>query len=135
MPAGPGPEGSLMGPWFVIPVSGTVQRQTNPILASLLAATATGFKTDAAAQAYADSHALLHGTSPGGQATGATVGAAESVGSFLGRLTQKATWIRVAEGVIGGLLLLFGINGLIHAATGVDVAGKVARGAAVGAML
>ena len=109
-----------MGPWFVIPVSGTVQRQTNPVLAAGLAATATGFKTRAAAMAYANSHAIGHGTSPGGQ----VVGGISSVTDFL---TSSSTWIRIGEVVAGILLVAIGVNAMLKGTPAGKAAGSAIK--------
>lgn len=44
--------------------------------------------------------------------TGAA-GSANSVGDFLGRLTQANTWIRVGEVVVGLILLGIGLNAML----------------------
>lgn len=123
MPAGPGPEGNFLGPWFAIPVSGTVQKQTNPVLAAALGATAVGFKTEAAADAYANGHSIAHGSSPGGQA----VGGIKTATDFL---TSSSTWIRVGEVIAGLILVAIGVNAMLKGNPTYSAATKGAAGAA-----
>lgn len=54
-------------------------------------------------------------------ATGATTGVAD----FLTRLEKPATWLRIAEGAVGLILLGIAVNALLH-----NPAGKAARVAA-----
>lgn len=82
-----------------------------------------------ALQAAAGGAQILAGTSgtvtnvptPGGAVVGAgATGAAaadslsgiNAIGDFFQRLTQSATWVRVAEVVVGGLVLYVGLKGL-----------------------
>lgn len=106
------------GPWFVFP-SGTIQRQSNPIAAEALTKVGwIGFPTQADAKAYADT---LH-------SIGKTVtGAVTSTSDFLSRLTDPNTWVRIAEVVLGLVLIAVGVAKLTNA---VPVATKVASGAA-----
>ena len=106
------------GPWFVFP-TGTIQRQSNPIAAEALTKVGwIGFPTQADAKAYADA---LHGL-------GKTVtGAVTSTTDFLSRLTDPNTWIRIAEVVLGLVLIAVGVAKLTNA---VPIATKVAGGAA-----
>lgn len=72
-----------------------------------------------------------------GPTVGAVSSATESVGSFLGKLSNGSTWVRVAEFAIGGIMLAIAINALVKNTTGVDPGGaasKVTRLSPVGAI-
>lgn len=68
-------------------------------------------------------------------ANSAVNGATGAAGSIWDFLTQKQTlqggvrhvFVRVAEVIIGGVLIIVGINTLIKAQTGTDVVGKVGK--------
>lgn len=112
------------GPWFVNNASGTIQRQSNPVLAEGLAQSGwTGFATQAAAKAFANK-------GPAGQAKQVTQSAfsgINAVGDFANKLTQANTWLRIAEGLLGIVLIAVALAKL----TGVDNAiQKAAVGAA-----
>jgi len=92
------------------------------------------YATKAAAQAWQTS-ANTAGNSPGSAIGGAADAAANAtglsaVGDFFGRLGQANTWIRVAEVILGVVLLAVGIARITHA---VPAATRIARtaGAAV----
>lgn len=118
------------GPWFVFLATGTVQRQSNPALAEALALSGwIGFANSA------DAYAVAHGTSAPalvGGAVDAVSGATTDVGDFLSRLTSPQTWIRVAEVVLGLLLIAVGIAKLTNA---IPAATKVAKTVGVAAAL
>lgn len=106
-----------MGPWFVYSPTGTVQRQTNPVLAAgLIAAGWKGFPTEAAADAYAHDQSTAHHVD---DARHDIAAAPETVAGFLSKINDRGTWIRLAEGMVGLLLIL------------VSVA-KLAEGTAIG---
>lgn len=90
------------GPWFVNNASGTIQRQSNPVLAEGLATTGwTGFPTQAAAKAFANK-------GPAGQIKSVGQSAfsgINAVGDFANKLTQANTWLRIAEGLLGIVLI------------------------------
>lgn len=46
---------------------------------------------------------------------------------FLGRLTEAHTWVRVAEFVVGAILVAVGLNALLKQSTGIDVAKAVPK--------
>lgn len=58
----------------------------------------------------------------------ATAGAAENVGDFLGKLANPNLWVRVAEFLVGGVLLGVAVNGLLK-----NPAGKIGKTVASGA--
>jgi len=111
------------GPWFVNNASGTIQRQSNPILAEALAQSGwTGFATQAEAKAFANN-------GPAGQVkkvANSAFSGINAVGDFANKLTQANTWLRIAEGLLG--IVLIGVA--LAKLTGVDNAVKQA---AVGA--
>jgi hypothetical protein len=49
--------------------------------------------------------------------------------TFLGDLTNPHTWLRVAEFVIGGVLIAVSLNAILKQSTGVDVAGTAVKAA------
>lgn len=67
-------------------------------------------------------------TPPGGSALAGAAG----VASFLGRLAQASTWIRVGQAVLGLILIAVGLARITHA---VPVATTIANVAAKGAVL
>jgi hypothetical protein len=92
-----------LGPWFLFPATGTIQRQTNPVLAAGLTATGwVGYPTQAAAQAAASSGIFKNLRS----AADAPLSAAQAGGKLLTNLTNRGTWIRIGEGIVGILLIL-----------------------------
>lgn len=50
-----------------------------------------------------------------------------SLTSFLGDLTNGATWVRVAEFLVGGIMLAIAINALVKNTSGVNPAGTVRK--------
>lgn len=105
--------------YYVNPLTGTIQRQSNPILAAGLKATGwQGPFTWAQAKAtVAGLQAGIGAATPGGLPTigpggniGGTItnplGGIQAIGDFFNRLTQPHTWVRVGE-VLGGLLLVY----------------------------
>jgi hypothetical protein len=47
--------------------------------------------------------------------------------TFLGDLTNPHTWLRVAEFLVGGILIGIGLNAILKQSTGVDVAGSAVK--------
>lgn len=127
------------GCYYVNVVTGTIQRQCNPLLASGLAAAGfwgrdgvfataeNAFPTYEAAKQFANTWALNNlGRVPSGIAS-----VAPSVGSAIGnatglsglddlahRLTEGATWIRVGEFVAGLLIAYVALKALVSPSTG-----------------
>ena len=124
MPSNTGPGGIPPGgPWFVNNASGTIQRQSNPILAEGLAQSGwTGFATQAEAKQFANKGPAGAIKSVGQSAFSGI----NAVGDFANKLTQANTWLRIAEGLLG--IVLIGVA--LAKLTGVDNAVKQA---AVGA--
>lgn len=118
---------------FVV-VSGTAAA----IKAKYGAAAGGPYSTQAAAQTAANT---IGGGFPGANISGnpgtaikqglSNIPGASSVGDFLGRLDEGSTWIRIAEGVLGLLLIAVGVARLTHA---VPIATQVASAAAKGAL-
>jgi hypothetical protein len=119
---------STLGPWFVQPETGTIQRQTNPVLAAGLAVLWVGFSTEADAKAFASGNVV----STVKNDAGAAESAASAVPDFLSRLTSANLWIRVGEVIAGLILLGIGLNAMLkgrplQVVTGAaGVAGKAA---------
>lgn len=102
------------GGYYINVASGTIQRQTNPLLAAaLLAAGFIGpYATPAAAKA-----ALPGGRDLSGDVTGAASKAASSAGSaassaIIGFIKQGGIWERGAEIIIGILVLYIGLKAI-----------------------
>lgn len=116
------------GPWFVNNASGTIQRQSNPVLAEGLAQSGwTGFPTETLAKAFANNGIA-------GQAkkvAQSAYGGINAVGDFANKLTQANTWLRIAEGLLGIVLIgialakLTGVDNQVAKAVG--IAAKVAK--------
>lgn len=103
------------GPWFVFPITGTIQRQSNPVAAVGLAnAGWVGFPTQAMAKAYVNSNPATHVKNAGKDAASGALSGINAVGDLAHRLTEASTWIRVGEIVAGGLLLYIGIQALFR---------------------
>lgn len=109
------------GPWFVW-ATGTIQRQSNPVLAeALVAAGWVGFATNEEAKAFAAN------STPAGAAHTAVdkaTGAATTIDDFLSRLTSPNLWLRVAEIALGLVLIAVGIAKLTDA---IPLATKAAK--------
>lgn len=124
MPITPGgnqnPPGKAHPPgcYYVNVATATIQRQCNPLLATALAAAGfvgndgfpanptNAFPTFAAAKAYAGSAGTLPGAGAG--IANSLTGPFTAIGNFFGMLTSRQTLIRVAEGMLGMLLILIG---------------------------
>lgn len=114
------------GCYYVNIATGTIQRQCNPLLAASLGlagyfgtggvpATATNaFPTFAAAQQFAGSQTGSAASGDIAKAAQAPLSGINAVGDFFQRLTQPATWIRVAEFLAGGLLLYLGASAALR---------------------
>jgi hypothetical protein len=113
------------GPWFVYPLSGTIQQQNNKILAQGLATAGwVGFPTQALAKTAAET---MVGPKDAAAAVGGIKGAVTDTGDFLSRLTSAALWLRIAEVALGLILIAVGVAKLTNA---LPAATKVAKGAA-----
>lgn len=119
--------------YYVNLITGSIQRQSNPVLAAALQAAGYAGPFDwATAQTVAAQHSgilaaaggAVAGTNTGviGQAQQA-VGGTAGITDFLGRLTQAATWLRVAEVALGLVLIAVGLARITHA---VPIATKIA---------
>jgi hypothetical protein len=69
----------------------------------------TAFATRAEAVAYRNS--IGKGTI-GGLKIGNPLSGVNAIGDFFNRLSEKATWIRVGEVIVGGVILFIGIHAL-----------------------
>ena len=119
----PGSSGSHPGnDYYVNDLTGTIQRQGNALLAkALLASGWTGPYTWAEAKGLAAGLAATGATNPSGAGATPTPtsisGAAGTSGltAFLARLSQASTWLRVAEVLLGVVLLAVGIARITNA--------------------
>lgn len=121
-------EGSF-NQWFYNDVSGAIIHITQKSLADVQGKIPSwhGFKTKAEAEAYKNGHKP---SVPALGAAGDLAKGAVDVGGFLSALTNKNTWLRVAEVSIGVLLLVVGLVKLTNAASVVSSAtpaGKVIK--------
>lgn len=112
MATAPGwPGQSTLGPWFVFAETGTIQRQTDPVLAAGLAVAWVGFSTEADAKAFAAGNTISKVKAGAGAAENATTGVAD----FLSRLTSANLWMRIGEAVLGIVLIAIGLARITHA--------------------
>lgn len=99
------------GPWFVFPQSGTIQRQSNPVLAIGLVTTGwVGYAT----QAGAECQAKINPSNPsniGHTAASAAGAAAKGASDILGvsGLNLGSLLLRVGEVVLGIVLIGVGV--------------------------
>lgn len=131
------------GPWFVYPLTGTIQRQSNPLLASgLVNGGWVGYPTQAMAKAAIAqnpvSDPIGKGINAGGKAAGDVTGGLSAIGDFAHRLTEVQTWIRVGEVVAGLLLAYLGLSAMLKGTAAGNVItatrNKVAEGAKLAAV-
>lgn len=117
------------GPYFTNNATGTIQRQSNPVLATGLCSSGwTGFATMAEAKAFATSGPAGTVKAP----VEALHTGIDAVGAFFNRLTEGNTWLRIAEGTLGIILIAVALAKL----TGADnVIAKTATTAAKAAVL
>jgi hypothetical protein len=73
--------------------------------------------TTSSATANANAEQDVAKTVPGGRAL-------DAISNFLGDLTQSSTWLRIAEGILGVVLIAVGIARITNA---VPIATKIAR--------
>jgi hypothetical protein len=97
------------GHYYILPGTGTIQQQGNSVLAFALiqAGFAGPFPTIADAKAYAQTQVVQNSAHSAGAAASSAAGA---VPGFLSRLSSGNTWLRVAEVLLGALLLAVGLN-------------------------
>jgi|SRR5215475_3262974 len=118
----PTPPGHPGNDYYVFPLSGTIQRQSNPLYAASLRASGWMGPYDWAT-AKAQVAALKAGigaATPGGLPTVGpggnvlnpvtNIGGINAIGDFFNRLTQPNTWIRVGEVAAGILLVYLGLS-------------------------
>ena len=108
--------------YYVMPLTGTIQRQSNPLLANALKASGwMGPYSWATAKAQvAGLKAGIGAATPGGLPTvgpGGNIlnpvtnlGGINAIGDFFTRLTEPNTWIRVGEVAAGILLVYLGLS-------------------------
>jgi len=89
------------------------------------------YKTKAAATAAAANQSSAPPGSSAAGAAGAKVSSLGQIGSFFGALTQKNTWIRVAEVLLGAALLIIGLAKLASGTEAGKAATKIATKAAL----
>lgn len=131
--------------WFYNDVSGVVRFDQGAAYAAdkLAELLGTGWHGPYKTQALADSHAGVSGPkavnssnpliAAGDALKNAVPGAAaaESVGSFLTRLTEPQTWTRVGEVALGGILVYAGVRALTQGSSTVGVGARKATTAPV----
>lgn len=81
-------------------------------------------------EAYKGTYVLLNMKLPGIQGPVAAAKNAlqdTSLGHFLGALSNGATWVRVAEFAVGGVLLAIGVNAFLKQSVGTDAGGAVKK--------
>lgn len=98
----PSPTPQPSGGYYVFPTTGTIQRQTNPLLAAALKGSgwAGPYASMTAAHAAINSGIAQKVKSDAGSLTGVN-----AIGSFFNRLTAKNTWLRAGEFGIGFLFV------------------------------
>ena len=126
--------------YYVQPLTGTIQRQSNPLLAASLRA--TGWMgpynwTTAKAQ-VAGLKAGIGAATPGGLPTvgpGGNIlnpvtdlGGINAIGDFFNRLTEPNTWVRVGEVAAGLLLVYIGLSAVTRGTAAGDAASSVKSG-------
>lgn len=116
------------GPWFVNPVTGTIQRQSNPALAiGLVTAGWIGFATQADAKNYASNNPIGQAKGAVGSAVSGATSGISAVGDFFNKLSEANTWLRVAEALLGVVLIAVALGKL----TGLESSVKNAANTAV----
>jgi hypothetical protein len=108
--------------YYVFPLTGTIQRQSNPLLAASLRGSGwMGPYNWTTAQAQVKGlKAGIGAATPGGLPTVgpggnianpfSNLGGINAIGDFFNRLTQPNTWVRVGEVAAGLLLLYLGLS-------------------------
>jgi hypothetical protein len=114
--------------YYVFPLTGTIQRQSNPLLANALKAsgwmgpynwaTAQAQVTGLKAGIGAATPGGLPTVGPGGNINPANafsnLGGINAIGDFFNRLTEPNTWVRVGEVVAGILLVYLGLSATLR---------------------
>jgi hypothetical protein len=140
MATAPGWAGNnLTGPYWVYPISGTIQRQSNPILyAALSVAGWVGFATEADAKAFAAGNTVSKGKAAVSDVSN-TLGSLTDIPKYIAASAEwignRGNWMRILKVIIGGSLILMGLHQLtaVKNATNVavDLGKKVAETAAI----
>jgi len=124
--AAPPAQSSITGNYWVLPETGTIQRQTNPLLrAALYESGWFGFATMAEAKQFAATNVASQAKQEVGQDVSGAVNTEQDVNDFFHRITEAQTWTRVAEVALGGILLYAGVRALSQG-TSTNVAAKQA---------
>lgn len=123
--------------YYVNLVTGSVQRQSNATLALYLQlAGYAGPFTWAVAQDVARNHSGILSSTPSataGMNTSAigqgqqAIGGSAGVADFLSRLTQANTWLRIAEVVAGGILVIVAVNAALKSSPTANAAVNTTR--------
>lgn len=90
------------GGYYVFPTTGNIQRQTNPLYAAALKA--SGWAGPYASMTAAH-NAINSGIAQKVKSNAGSLTGVNAIGSFFNKIGQKATWLRVAEFGIGGMIL------------------------------
>lgn len=115
MATAPGwPGNNLTGPYWVFPESGTIQRQSNPILRiGLLASGWVGFDTFAHAKAFASGNAISKAKKVTKDVAHDLKKAAswtQAIGRFFARLSDWHLWASLGWIALGIILMLIGLR-------------------------
>lgn len=113
--------------WWYDPESGTIFHGTP----GEMHAPWIAFASQADAQAYAQKHPANLGLGGVGKSIAGAVNNIGSfptaVGGFFKALTEKGTWIRIAEGIVGASLLIIGISAVTKGTAAGQSVAKVAK--------
>lgn len=122
--------------WLVNPTDDRVEHILSGPEADIMEAEGwKAFPTQATAEAFSKESFTQRElrAEPGGSTVANAVTAGSSVNDFLGRLTEKNTWIRVAEFAVGGILLFVGLKAMFPGAVGAVTSGAK-KAAEIGAI-
>jgi hypothetical protein len=110
--------------YYVFTSTGTIQAQSDPVLA--LALKASGW---IGPYTYAVAEQKIGQGTTVGQIAGSVTSDFAAVNKFLGQLGDKAVWVRVAEVIIGLALIIVGLDKALAGTPGGSAAHAVAKGA------
>jgi hypothetical protein len=126
----PAPQNHPPGCYYANPITISVQRQCNPLLAASLGL-AGYFGQDGLPATFHNAFPQFEqalewaksahgGVTPGGvpgpgnPSVGNPLTGVNAIGDFFTRLTEPHTWVRVGEFIAGGIILWVGLNALLR---------------------